>query len=311
MNFSFKKLGHRVLSIALMITLLVSVCVVGITPAAAADVSGELSHVGASGSGKLDINGATIKIDGDTIPSTSGTVSLYFTDANPLKIEASRRGRYFLKWEITGGTEDVDYELVDSNIRTSFMTINILVEGTFLNIKPTFTTDPGTSSVTFSAQNEGYVLDGSNAVESFTKDVTMGNTVGATAFSTNGDFIGWDLTGGDMGLDYEFISGSPSDETIEIKVLTQGAEIGFDARFNNDFFTVVFEDYDGTVLSTQTVAKGEAAIPPEAPVREGYIFTGWNKSYSSITSSTTITATYTELPQYTGTLLQPPPGRNG
>lgn len=55
--------------------------------------------------------------------------------------------------------------------------------------------------------------------------------------------------------------------------------------------TVTFKDYDGTILNEQIVKYGEAAVSP-SPVREGYTFTGWDKSYSKITADTVITAQY-------------------
>ncbi len=299
MKFSFKGFNRRVLSIFLSVIMVLSVCVVGITPAAAADVTEELAHVGASGSGNLIVNGATIKIDGTTIPSASNNVQLNFTESHLMVIEASKRAQYFLKWEITGGTEGVDYELINSNSRTSFISVKVLTDGIHLTLKPTFSTTPGTSEVTFAADSGGNIINGSDVVESFTDTIAMNGKVSITAFSLYGDFVSWSVTGGTEGLDFEFTTGSLTEAKIEIKLLTQGADITFTAMFSDGVYTVVFEDYDGTVLSTQTVMGGEAAIPPEAPVREGYIFAGWNKSYSSINSSTTITATYTEIPQYT------------
>lgn len=60
-------------------------------------------------------------------------------------------------------------------------------------------------------------------------------------------------------------------------------------------YTVTFKDWNGTVLKTQTVEEGSSATPPSNPSREGYIFTGWDKSYSNITTNTVITALYTEV----------------
>ena len=62
-------------------------------------------------------------------------------------------------------------------------------------------------------------------------------------------------------------------------------------------YTVTFKDWDGTVLKTQTVEEGSSATPPSNPNREGYIFVGWDKSYSNITANTTITALYNEIPK--------------
>lgn len=56
--------------------------------------------------------------------------------------------------------------------------------------------------------------------------------------------------------------------------------------------TVIFKDYDGTELITQSVKFGAAAISPETPSREGYTFDGWDGSYSRVTQDLTLTATY-------------------
>lgn len=59
-------------------------------------------------------------------------------------------------------------------------------------------------------------------------------------------------------------------------------------------YTVTFLDYDGAVLSTQQVEEGSFATAPEASEREGYTFTGWDKSLENILADTVITAVYTE-----------------
>ncbi|MBQ3196360.1 MAG: InlB B-repeat-containing protein [Clostridia bacterium] len=65
--------------------------------------------------------------------------------------------------------------------------------------------------------------------------------------------------------------------------------------------TVTFEDYDGTVIDTQTVEHGSAAVVPAAPEREDYIFAGWVDEdgtlvtdFSEITDDAVYTATYRE-----------------
>ena len=59
------------------------------------------------------------------------------------------------------------------------------------------------------------------------------------------------------------------------------------------FYTVRYLDYDGSVISTQTVGHGENATPPANPTREGYGFTGWVHNGQNIISSLDITAQYT------------------
>ena len=60
-----------------------------------------------------------------------------------------------------------------------------------------------------------------------------------------------------------------------------------------DTYTVTFADYNGTALNTQTVNWDAAATAPANPSREGYDFTGWDKTFGSIKADTTVTALYT------------------
>lgn len=55
---------------------------------------------------------------------------------------------------------------------------------------------------------------------------------------------------------------------------------------------VVFKDYDGKILNTQTVLSGEAAIEPTLPVRTGYSFIGWDKDTNAIYEDTEFVAQY-------------------
>ena len=57
-------------------------------------------------------------------------------------------------------------------------------------------------------------------------------------------------------------------------------------------YTVVFKDFDGTVLKEEKVEVGKSATPPSDPTREGYKFIGWNKSFSNVTSNLEIIAQY-------------------
>ena len=60
-------------------------------------------------------------------------------------------------------------------------------------------------------------------------------------------------------------------------------------------FTVIFKDYDGTVLKTEEVESGKAAMAPEEPCREGYKFTGWNQPFSNVISEMEIVAQYQKI----------------
>ena len=67
-------------------------------------------------------------------------------------------------------------------------------------------------------------------------------------------------------------------------------------------FTVTFINYDGSILSTQTVGLGSAAYAPEDPVKPSspgwdYVFTGWQLDYSYVTCDMTIAPNFKAVPQ--------------
>ncbi|MBO6061588.1 MAG: InlB B-repeat-containing protein, partial [Clostridia bacterium] len=69
------------------------------------------------------------------------------------------------------------------------------------------------------------------------------------------------------------------------------------------YHTVNFYDWDGTLLSTQQVEDGAAAVAPEDPVREGYNFLGWDADFSCVTGDLNVTALYEAIPA-----VEPIPG---
>ena len=60
-------------------------------------------------------------------------------------------------------------------------------------------------------------------------------------------------------------------------------------------YNVTFKDYDGTVIKTESVESGKSANAPEAPQREGFIFSKWDKPFDKITSDMVIKAEYTKI----------------
>ncbi len=65
------------------------------------------------------------------------------------------------------------------------------------------------------------------------------------------------------------------------------------ATYTINYYTVTWEDWNGTTLKTESVAYGGNGTPPSQPTRTGYTFYNWIGDYTYVTSNRTITATYT------------------
>lgn len=57
-------------------------------------------------------------------------------------------------------------------------------------------------------------------------------------------------------------------------------------------YTVYFMGMDGSILDKQEVVEGQNAVPPEAPVLDGFHFTGWAPSYEAVSGNLNIVAQY-------------------
>lgn len=57
-------------------------------------------------------------------------------------------------------------------------------------------------------------------------------------------------------------------------------------------FPVIFMDYDGKILSEQTITYGGTAVEPNRPTRSGYDFVGWGTSFSNVTEKKYVIAQY-------------------
>ena len=57
--------------------------------------------------------------------------------------------------------------------------------------------------------------------------------------------------------------------------------------------TVTFLDYDGSLIETQNVLYGTAAVPSSEPTRDGWVFIGWDGAdLNAVTEPQTVTAVY-------------------
>ena len=96
---------------------------------------------------------------------------------------------------------------------------------------------------------------------------------------------------------YTFTGWNPSDFSNITSDLT------VTAQYTINKYTVTFKDWNGTILKEeQNVTHGSSATPPSNPSKEGHTFTGWDKSFSNVTSNLVVTAQY-EINKYTVTFV--------
>lgn len=112
-------------------------------------------------------------------------------------------------------------------------------------------------------------------------------------------FTGWSIT--ERQTPYYYHNGSIKSTSGSSSVVNKNGwyeiEVGMYSNaltvkpnFKINSYNVTFVDGLGNTLKTQNVNYGSNATPPANPIREGYVFNGWNGSYNNVNSSRTITA---------------------
>ncbi len=157
------------------------------------------------------------------------------------------------------------------------------------------------------AVEKGYTGTETEWLESLIgKDGAAGENGNDGANGTDGK----DGTNGTNGKDGVYIVAAHIDDDMHLILeLSDGREIdaGYvgipvtsDPEPKLETYTVTFTDYDGAVLKTQeNVQDGSAATAPADPIRNGYVFIGWDKTFDNITGDLTVTAQYTPITEPT------------
>jgi len=62
------------------------------------------------------------------------------------------------------------------------------------------------------------------------------------------------------------------------------------AVYADNYYDVIFVGPDGQIGDTQSVKYGDSATAPADPVRDGYVFDGWDTAFDNVTQNLTVTA---------------------
>ena len=224
-------------------------------------------------SGNTQVNG-TISWSKPTVPSGATISSCVLTGT----ATASMKGSAIITVDgttVTSGTQ-FTINLGTANNTTSVTTT---AKGGNKNTKGTVSFSNLVYTVNYEeaiAPKPAYTVTFKDWDGTTLKTQTVEEGSGATA-PNNPTRDGYDFTGWDVSF---------SNITSNLTVT---------AQYSIKTYIVTFKDHDGTTLKTQTVTHGNAAIAPSDPTRDGYNFTGWDKSFNNIISNLTVTAQYTQI----------------
>ncbi len=62
--------------------------------------------------------------------------------------------------------------------------------------------------------------------------------------------------------------------------------------YDRNIYSVIFKDYDGSIIDTQEVKHRDDAVSPSLPIRVGYEFLKWDENFTDITNNLTVTAVW-------------------
>lgn len=192
----------------------------------------------------------------------------------------------------------------------------ITVNGTTVSSESQFTINLGTSnnttSITTTAKGNNKNARGTVSFSNLVYTVTYGLTYTVTFVDWNGTVLKTQT------VEEGSSATPPSNPTRDGYTFTGWlgsytnvqSNVTVTAQYSIKTYTVTFKDWNGTTLKTETVNHGSSATTPVNPTRDGYTFTGWDKTFTNVTSNLTITAQYSintytvTFKDYNGTVLK-------
>ena len=182
---------------------------------------------------------------------------------------ATKIGWYFDYWYNTKNFEKVDLKNITSN----------------LTVKAQFTYE-----VTFTVT---YRVDG---VTTFEMETVYGYDASKIYYNPK-DSPKPPVRESTEEYDYTFVGWTPEVSYVTSNIVLEAV---FEATPRK--YTVSFYDWDDKLIKEETVEYGKPAIAPDDPVREGFTFTGWDKSFGLIKSDLSVKAQY-ELQTFSVTFV--------
>lgn len=231
--------------------------------------------------GVLTVNKAvlTVKADdqsvgyGGSAPSAYPVTIMGYVGGQDISVV---RGAADVTCTYTAGNDAGSYPInVETNTLDADNYIFDCVDGSLTVTPAPLTVTAKNQTVTFNDAPPGYSVNYSGFVAGDDETKLGGSLTFDSPYATGSAVGTYNIMPGGLTSGNYDISFNPGKLTVDELVLT-----------------VKFAGYDGTVFDTQQVVYGNAATAPAAPVREGYDFTGWDKTFDSVTGDMTVTAQY-------------------
>jgi uncharacterized repeat protein (TIGR02543 family) len=238
--------------------------------------------------------------------------------------EPSREFYHFVGWDkdFTGVTDNME---VTAQYQLFTWHVTLLAENGSVSVLPEetdlATVAHGTTLTLTATPDDGYEFVGwSDEVKGATRDfVVVSDTTLTASFALKKytvRFLNWDGTVL-QSSEWEYnttpvysgetpVRAEDEDYTYAFKgwqpeIAAATADADYTAQFTATekdktvYFTVTYYDWDLTILGTEQVEEGHDAqgVNPE-PTRDGYIFAGWSKPLTNITSDPSVQAQYKE-----------------
>ncbi len=255
------------------------------------------------------LSGVTVTVYGDTAKitlSTDGSVRHYGFSLDEATAYFYDYDAYLYSyWSLESPYGDF-YESVESVEESSERTVTLTVldwDGSLLG-EVEVNAGEILSSLPFEPVRERHIFLGWDADElCFYEDTVVTAVYSPTVYCVS--FMDWDGTELESVYVYEYTAASYSgvpyrDGYIfvgwseDISYITEDLAVTavYEEATEPEAYTVVFMDYDGSVISETEVSEGDNVTAPADPERVGYRFIGWSASLENITEDTTVTALY-------------------
>lgn len=218
-------------------------------------------------------------VQGNTILSNANQVIGRFSHANDGVNGSTQLEISFFSTATNEIVQEVMRSIRFSTTEKGTGTRNITIRAT--DLAGAYSEDSHTIVIDVQDYDISFNSNGGSAISSITAEYNTLITAPTLPSMTGYSFSGW-YRDAELDTAWNFVTDR-----------VPASDITLHAKWTINEYTVIFKNYEGSIIDTQIVAYGSSATAPTSPTKTGYTFTGWDRIFSNITSNTEVTATFT------------------